>query len=110
MMDKYQCDRIEMAKIREKLKEIQIETEAAYNQAARVKGKIESDGYWRAMTQQTMCAYLDLVTQYHKDLVKGGERIEAPIKKAVEHMQKLDNHMKEFCKEWEEYQQLGGIK
>ncbi len=107
MLTKFSCDGSNMEEILEKLRSVEEHLNTAYSQAAAVKDEIDSKTCWTGKSQKTMAAFLDLLTQYHKDFIQGGK---APVPKGIEYLEDLQKSLDDFYDGWPEYQDLEAIK
>lgn len=106
MVTAFCCDGAKMGVMLEKLKSVEVSMETAYTAAASVKKEVESKAIWTGKSQKTMEAFLDLLTQYHKDFIKGEK---APVEKGIQCLEDLQSHLENFYEGWEEYEKLGEI-
>jgi predicted ATP-grasp superfamily ATP-dependent carboligase len=102
----FSCDGANMKKLAEKLLAVEEQMESAHTKALQVKEKIDSKEHWNSNSQKTMAAFMDLLTQYHKDLIIGGD---APLPKGNQYLEELQEHLSYFYEEWDEYRELENI-
>ncbi|WP_455717219.1 hypothetical protein [Anaerosporobacter sp.] len=104
--DMLKCDGEKMQEVLDKMKSLEEILLNTYSLAIAVKEEIESKTNWDGESQLTMCAFMDLLTQYHKDFVIGEE---VPIPSAIKHLEKLQSNLDVFYENWEEYEVLKTI-
>lgn len=73
----------------------------------KIKDDIDSEEYWKSDSQKTMAAFLDLLTQYHKDFIKGDN---APLGKAVDQLKALQTALGSFYEDWDAHTELETIE
>lgn len=106
MVDEFSCNGSNMQDVLTKLQSVKESLNTAYKSALDVKKEIDSKSHWTGNSQKTMAAFMDLLTQYHKDLAEEGD---APVPKAIQHLKELQEHLGNFYDEWEEYEGLRNI-
>ncbi len=107
MLTKFSCDGSKMEDILEKLRSVEEHLNTAYSQAAAVKDEIDSKTSWTGKSQKTMAAFLDLLTQYHRDFIRGED---APVSKGIQYLEELQKSLDDFYNGWQEYQDLEAIE
>lgn len=104
--DMFKCDGLKMQELLEKMKNLEEILADSYQNAVVVKDQIESKTNWDGDSQLCMCAFMDLLTQYHKDFIRGDK---APIPSAIKQLEKLQSNLDVFYENWVEYQELKKI-